>query len=141
MSGRSRARLWVQQATVIATLGFSMTFLQACRSEGCVNDGYISAWTDVNGDGLREDGEPPLDGAKFAIIDERELGEYGSALPWHGSGEYFFHFMYPCGKRQWVISATPPHGYRPTTPNRLPEGPTLLFGFAPTSPRATPTAR
>ncbi len=85
----------------------------------------VVTWNDLNENGIRDKGEPPLPGVKISFdssTDENGEGLYGDFRPgcscecWKGS----------------VILITVPSGYTPTTPTRVDlTGPdeTIYFGF------------
>jgi hypothetical protein len=90
----------------------------------CISFADIYAWHDLDEDGQQETDEPPLPGATIVItgigtktVTTDATGEaHHSVLygcPAHHS------VLYGCPWRDFVAIATPPPGYRLTTPDRL----------------------
>jgi len=107
--------------------------------DGCYL-GYAKAWIDENANGLWDDTESPLVGVVFELSDGQRdyLYEPISAE----NGEFFLSiFPNTCESLagyELVLRATPPQGYRATTPAEItisreellsPELDDYLFGF------------
>jgi hypothetical protein len=73
---------------------------------------------------------------KFGVVDTQGKSGYGGGWETDASGTVYVAFFISCNRRtEFVLSATPPEGYVPTTPERIDagsaSGKTFTFGFVP----------
>lgn len=106
------------------------------------------AWTDINANGRRDEGELPLQDVcvwwegGLSAPSEAELVEICGSPQWHtdsdgrwprGGGDVFVAGYH----QHLLVFAKPPAGYRATTPSVV-DDPTAEFGFAPVDPASAP---
>ncbi len=87
----------------------------------CFIDFNLSAWDDLDGDGLWDTSEPPLEGVTFQIN-----GRFASVLikyPYISdeNGQCIIRTWAPgfCNAGDYSITAVPPESFKPTTPNSI----------------------
>jgi hypothetical protein len=98
----------------------------ACLT-GCGCDRVFSAtvyaFVDEDGNGQKNANEHSLPGVTFTVYDERSSSKFRLTKITDESGKAEFSFMYGCRDvAEWVIEATPPAGFRVTTPTRVRQG-------------------
>src|ERR1041384_427924 len=118
-----------------------LLMLASCRVLGgetevaadCGWDAVAKAWLDKNRNGKWDPNEPPLAGGRFFVDDT--LNHYtnvGKGAVTNQDGQTSVRVWLPgCPAVEFEIYATPPAGYRLTSPARMPaHGKTLFeFGF------------
>lgn len=119
-----------------------MRSVQGLSAAGdCVWPGTAIAWVDVNADGIRDVGEPPLPGVKFYIDDVRnDLEKVGEGVSdWYGEAS-FSVWLPGCPRVEFEVYPEVPAGYRLTTLSRLSasQTPEFGFGYLPGVPTVTP---
>ena len=109
--------------------------------DGCVF-GTAKAWDDQNENGLWDKSEAPLAGVEFVVINNQQEYRFRDRSTSDKNGEAeLLTFPYTCDSLHGInllVQATPPEGYRATTPEQviisgdeLPHvwGRTCFFGF------------
>jgi uncharacterized protein (DUF2141 family) len=71
-------------------------------------------WNDLNGNGIHEEGEPPLAGVTIRIVNMR--GDSTISTVTDSNGWYEFTGL---AAGTWKVSEVVPEGYRPTTPDQV----------------------
>jgi hypothetical protein len=111
-----------------------MTTIPVVMSD-CFISFRIAAWQDLNGDGLWDISEPPLEGVKFQL--QGIFAEKWGPNPDSSKGDGWFSILIwspgDCIEQEYTITAVPPESYDATTPtvvifsNSLPFE--VQFGF------------
>ena len=87
----------------------------------CSQHGFARTWLDVNGDGLVNNGEPPLSDVEISVDDvQNQLVDIGWPASTDKNGEVRFNVPMPdCSDTIFEIYADTPQGYRITTIPRI----------------------
>lgn len=91
---------------------FVILFLTSCQAS---HDAAYSAhvWEDLNGNGIQDDGEPPMEEVVIQIIDPATGILWGREVTNAKGNVNVFSAGGSCGDYQIYLSV--PNGYRPTT--------------------------
>lgn len=130
----------------IALMVFSVLhyMLKGSRIIDCVWHGSARTWTDLNGDGFVNKGEPPMAAVEIHIDDiQNQLIDVGWPATTNQNGDAELNVPMPkCSDTVFEIYARTPEGYRITTIPRLQVNWNLwgslsppsvyYFGFVPT---------
>lgn len=111
----------------------------ACTAD-CAWFDEVNAWVDENQNGVWDPGEEPLAGVEFIIDDVRNnYQDVGDEAISDEQGEAQLSVWLPgCPTVEFEISAIPPEGFQPTTPERIsvskkslrnPGEEVFIFGF------------
>ena len=87
----------------------------------CSWHGFARTWLDMNGDGLVNNGEPPLSDVEISVDDvQNQLVDIGWPAITDKNGEVRFNVPMPeCSDTVFEIYADTPQGYRITTIPRI----------------------
>lgn len=105
---------------------------------GCSGDcgwgANAQTFVDDNRNGTWDQGESPLSKVRLDVTDRQGNGDYGGWWESDDTGNAYIAFFVTCKRRiEFVLSATPPEGFTPTTPERIDAGSetgqTFTFGF------------
>lgn len=78
----------------------------------------VSTWRDDNRDGQRQANESSLDGVNFTVEGNPSIKD-GGVTDQRGFASIGLH-LWKCSGAQFTVRATPPPGYRATTPVDVP---------------------
>jgi hypothetical protein len=103
-------------------------------SKDCQWSATTQAFVDDNLNGTWDQTESPLSGVGYHVQDTRGNSRYGGGWKSDHKGNEYIAFFVTCDRRiDFVLSATPPEGYTPTTPVTIDAGSqpgkTFTFGF------------
>ena len=111
-------------------------FLSACDMltptpkvmSDCFISFQVAAWQDLNGDGLWDISEPPLEGAKFQL--QGRFAEKWDPKP-SSKGDGWFSILIwspgDCTGQEYTITVVPPGSYEATTPTAVTFSDSLPF--------------
>ena len=98
----------------------------------------VAAWQDLNGDGVWDKSEPPLEGVKFQL--QGIFAEKWEPQPFSkGEGWFSISTWSPgeCIEQEYTVTAVPPESYQASTPTVVTFSDNLpyeaQFGFRPVS--------
>jgi hypothetical protein len=95
----------------------------------CFQSFKIAAWQDLNGDGLWDISEPPLEGVQFDL--QGRFAQKWGPEPDPSKGEGWFSILLwspgACIEQAYTITAVPPGSYEPTTPTTVTFSDSLPF--------------
>jgi hypothetical protein len=88
----------------------------------------VAAWQDLNGDGLWDVSEPPLEGVKFQL-QGIFAGKWDPEPSSKGDGWFSILIWSPgdCNEQEYTITVVPPESYEATTPNAVTFSDSLPF--------------
>jgi len=133
---KERASLVVASLSVASMICALVIFSPEVVHVDCFTEAEIVTWHDLNGDGLRDPGEPGLANIEFGILsqDGDLLGFSSERTSREGVG-MFFAFISCSGDRARSVGAVPRPAYALTTDHECfssTEGATCEFGFVST---------
>jgi hypothetical protein len=125
------ARAWVALLLALALLP---AFASGCSAD-CGWTTKAQAFVDDNHNGRWDQGESPLSGVKFRVVDAQGNSDYGGGWESDDSGNAPIAFFVSCNRStEFVLFATPPEGFVLTTAEWVDagseSGKTFAFGFA-----------
>jgi hypothetical protein len=95
----------------------------------CFESFKIAAWQDLNGDGLWDISEPPLEGVEFHLqgIFAQKWGPDPDSSKGDGWLSILIWSPGDCIEQEYTITVVPPESYEPTTPTTVTFSDSLPF--------------
>lgn len=129
-----KAHIWTIWAASLLVLMLLPALVSGCSSD-CSWGTKAQAFVDENLNGRWDEGESPLSGVKFFVVDAQGNSGYGGGWESDRSGNAFIGFLTSCNESaDYILSAATPEGFMLTTPQRVEAGSesakTFTFGFA-----------
>lgn len=103
-------------------LGYRFLFSGPFGMADCAWSGIAKAWVDMNNNGMRDPGDPPLPGVTFHVNDTLNgYPDVGDSSPSDWKGEAGLTVWLPgCPKAKFEVYADTPTGYRAISETRQP---------------------
>jgi hypothetical protein len=133
---KKRVKMNTRKMTSTIHVTIVVLFLSACGlltptpevMSDCFVSFQVAAWQDINGDGLWDISEPPLEGAKFQL--QGRFAEKWDPKP-SSKGDGWFSILIwspgDCIEQEYTITVVPPESYEATTPTTVTFSDSLPF--------------